>query len=94
MGKSRQGSIDCRNCGELAANVARLSHTGQCPACGEFELEHNYWGMKDHESVPFKRWHAAHSISNVGRPPITTPPPSWIPNTAQLKVRKSYTESG
>lgn len=87
MAGSKQGSYDCRSCGIIRQDDYHLSHTGQCPDCGEFHLVENIYGLVDPGSVPYKRWEVAYRVSHYGRPRNTPPPAAWIPRMASLQLR-------
>lgn len=84
---SKQGSIDCRDCGTLRTSDYGFSHRGLCPDCGETHLVENLHGLTDPQSVPYKNWRFQWEVSAYGRPRNTTPPPAWIPNMSSLQVR-------
>lgn len=87
MGKPQRHALECRTCGLPRKHDGDMSCTGQCPACGETALVENIRGLTDPQSVPYKQWRIAWSVSHYGRPAKSTPPPGWIPRTSSLQMR-------
>lgn len=63
----------CDRCGIPARFYGDMSWTSLCGDCGEWLLVDNMRGMKDPQSVAYKRWKMAHQISRMGRRRKYTP---------------------
>lgn len=92
MGRSKCGLIGCDRCGDRRPIDNFLSLTGLCGQCSEEVLRENEYGLRDPESVAYKKWKLAYRVSRPGRPGITLPSKGWLDWVIQYHNRLASRE--